>query len=164
MLYRRLSLSYQPSNNRGQVKVRAKYKEIHKNQIDYYILTAAVLTGIAAVFDSTGFYQPHVNPLISIRFTHTVYSFVTNPMPHQFLFSQKQDKPCFSSGYGCRSPPHSLLFGISKKKGAINMYITKKAARRRHQKINENIFSKRSGNVHFDLYALCKPKSYEVKT
>ena len=163
MLYRRLSLSYQSSNNRGRIKVKAKYKEIHKNQIDYYILTAAVLTGIAAVFDSTGFYQPTVNPFISIKFTHSIYSSAITPMQHQFLFSQKQDKPCFCSGYGCRSPPHSLLFGIFKKKGVKGVYITKKAAYERHQKINENIFSNGSGYEPFDLYTLYMPTKREVQ-
>jgi len=163
VLYRRLSLSYQSSNNRGRVKVKAKYKEIHKNRIDHYISAAAVLTGIAAVFDSTGFYQPTVNPFISIKFIHSIYSSAITQTQHQFLFSQKQDKPCFCSGYGCRSPPNSLLFRISKKKGAISVYNTKKALYRGLQKTIENIFSNGSGYEPFDLYTFYMPTKREVQ-
>jgi hypothetical protein len=66
-----------------------------------------------------------------------------------FLFAQTPDKPC-GGPPRCRSPPVPLDYAIFKTKGAARMNF-------------KNIFSKRSGNVHIDLYPLLMPENSEAK-
>jgi len=69
-------------------------------------LSAAVLKGIAALFDSTG---KRVLPVISILFYRIIILIRMDSVdePCVFLFNQKTDKPPIPR---CRSPPPLLSF------------------------------------------------------
>ena len=97
------------------------YTRLHKNQIQYYISAAAVLTGIAAVFVSTKISE---FTFISIFFysVFVLTHMVSFCKPCAFLFVQMTDKPslhlCLAICFGfsittqprCRSPPRLLSF------------------------------------------------------
>ena len=71
-------------------KIQDKYKEIHNKPIEHYILTAAVLKGIAAVFISTGLYISLLNTLFSIMLNSTCLFLAI--ISYSFSFERNVDK------------------------------------------------------------------------
>jgi len=107
---------------------KAKKKRLHKNQIEQYILTAAVLTGIAAVFVSTDLCISIVITLFPIKPVYFICLFANPKTLHPFSFTTKADKPyfCNRSLPNCRSPPAPFFREFPKRREQLPCTTQKK--------------------------------------